>query len=67
MCQNDVAIADIYLEHGIGQGLNDRALEFNYIVFCQSRNSSKVGFVCQMSSAIVRISGSPSVMTTLFS
>ena len=35
MRQNDVAVANINLEHGVGQGLNDRALEFNYIVFCQ--------------------------------
>ena len=37
MCQNDVAIADIHLEHGVGQGFNYRALEFDYIVFCQSK------------------------------
>lgn len=37
MCQNDVAIADIYLEHGVGQGFNYRALEFDYVVFCQSK------------------------------
>jgi hypothetical protein len=37
MRQNDVALANIYLEHGIGQGFNDRALEFDYIVFCQSK------------------------------
>ena len=35
MRQDDVAVADIHLEHRVGQGLNDRALEFNYIVFCQ--------------------------------
>ncbi|EJW96849.1 hypothetical protein EVA_15044 [gut metagenome] len=37
MCQNDVAIADIYLEHGVGQGFNYRALEFDYVVFCQCK------------------------------
>ena len=37
MRQNDVAIADIHLEHGVGQGFNHRALEFDYIVFCQSK------------------------------
>ena len=37
MRQNDVAIADIHLEHGVGQGFNYRALEFDYIVFCQSK------------------------------
>ena len=35
MRQNDVAIADIHLEHGVGQGFNYRALEFDYVVFCQ--------------------------------
>ena len=35
--QYDVAIADIHLEHGIGQGFYNRALEFDYIVFCQSK------------------------------
>ena len=37
MRQNDVAIADIYLEHGVGQGFNYRALEFDYVVFCQCK------------------------------
>lgn len=37
MSQYDVAIADIHLEHGVGQGFNYRALEFDYIVFCQSK------------------------------
>ena len=37
MRQNDVAFADIYLEHGVGQGFYYRALEFDYIVFCQSK------------------------------
>ena len=35
MGQDDMAVADIHLEHRVGQGFNDRALEFNYIVFCQ--------------------------------
>ena len=35
MRQNDVAFADIHLEHGVGQGFYYRALEFDYIVFCQ--------------------------------
>ena len=43
MRQNDVAIADIYLEHSIGQGFDYRALEFDYIVFCQSKIPPKVG------------------------
>ena len=36
MRQNDVALADIHLEHGVGQGFDNGALEFDYIVFCQS-------------------------------
>ena len=36
MRQYDVAVADIHLEHGVGQGFYYRALEFDYIVFCQS-------------------------------
>ena len=35
MRQYDVAVADIHLEHGVGQGFNYRALEFDYVVFCQ--------------------------------
>ncbi len=35
--QNNVAIADIHLKHGVGQGFYYRALEFDYIVFCQSK------------------------------
>ena len=37
MRQYDVAVADIHLEHGVGQGFNYRALEFDYVVFCQSK------------------------------
>ena len=65
MCQDDVAVADIHLEHRVGQGLNDRALEFNYIVFCQRLYPPKSSR--QISSAIVRISGSPSVIRMVFS
>ena len=36
MRQNDVALADIHLKHGVGQGFDNGALEFDYIVFCQS-------------------------------
>ena len=43
MCQNDVAIAYIHLEHGVGQGFNYRALEFDYIVFCQNKSPPKSG------------------------
>ncbi len=35
MRQNDVAFADIHLEHGVGQRLDNNALEFNYVVFCE--------------------------------
>ena len=43
MRQNDVAIAYIHLEHGVGQGFNYRALEFDYIVFCQNKSPPKSG------------------------
>ena len=42
MSQNSVAVSDIHLKHGVGQGFYYRALKFNYIVFCQGI-SSKVG------------------------
>ena len=35
MGKDNVAFADIHLEHGVGQRLDDRALKFDYIVFCQ--------------------------------
>ena len=65
MRQYDVAFPDVHLEHGVGQGFHDRALEFDYIVFCQS--SFLQSLSCQISSAIVSISGSPSVMRMVFS
>ena len=37
MRQNDVAVADIHLEHGVGQGFHHCALKFDYIVLCQSK------------------------------
>ena len=37
MRQNDVTVANINLEHCVGQGFNHRALEFDYIVLCQSK------------------------------
>ena len=37
MRQNDVTLADIHLEHGVGQGFHHCALKFDYIVFCQSK------------------------------
>ena len=36
MSQDDMASADIHLEHGVGQGFYHRAFEFDHIVFCQS-------------------------------
>ena len=33
--QDDVAVADINPERRVGQGFDDRALQFDYIVFCQ--------------------------------
>ena len=34
--QDDMASADIDLEHGVRQGFHHRAFEFDNIVFCQS-------------------------------
>ena len=34
--QYGVPVADVHLEHGVGQGFDNCALEFNYIVFSQS-------------------------------
>ena len=34
--QNGVAVADIYLEHCVGQVVGNDALNLNYVVFCQS-------------------------------
>ena len=69
MSQDNVSVSNIHLEHGVGQGFYDRALEFDYIVFCQSNIPPKsVAGVCPyISSAIVRISGAPSVISTVFS
>ena len=36
--QNHHIIGKLYFACGIGQGLNDRALEFHYIVFCQNNS-----------------------------
>jgi hypothetical protein len=35
MGKDNVAFADIHLEHGVGQRLDYRAFKFDYIVFCQ--------------------------------
>ena len=37
MSKDRVTLADIYHKHRVGQGLDYRALEFDYIVFCQSK------------------------------
>ena len=70
MSQYCVSLTDIYHEHRVGQGFDYRALEFDYVVFCQV-NFLLVGFdgCCRQSifSAIVNISGSPSVMRIVFS
>ena len=62
--QDDMASANIHLEHGVRQGFYHRAFEFDYIVFCQSFIPPDLN---QMSSAMVRISASPSVMRMVFS
>ena len=68
MGKDRVTLADIDHKHGVGQGLDYRALEFDYVVF------AKIIFLlvgltnCQsMFSAIVSISASPSVMRIVFS
>ena len=33
--QDDVAVANVNPERRVGQGFNNRALQFDYIVFCQ--------------------------------
>ena len=65
MGQDYVAASDVHVEHCIGQGFDDRALKLDYIVFRQVYNLP-LGWR-QISSAIVRISGSPSVMRIVFS
>ena len=49
--KNDVSVADIHSECCVGQGFNDRALKFDYIVFCQIK-FLQVG-VCVVSSSYV--------------
>ncbi len=68
MRQYDVAFADIHLEHGVGQGFDNGTFKFDYIVFCQNAFlQCRDGGTRQISSAMVRISGSPSVMRIVFS
>ena len=37
-CQNGVAIAEIHLEHCVGQIIGNDALNLDYVVFCQVVN-----------------------------
>ena len=37
-CQNGVAIADIHLEHCVGQVIGNDTLNLDYVVFCQVVN-----------------------------
>ena len=37
-CQNLVAVADIYIEHGVRQVISNDALNLDYVVFCQVVN-----------------------------
>ena len=41
-CQNFVAVADIYVEHGVRQIVGNNALNLDYVVFCQSSLTSQV-------------------------
>ena len=34
--QDDVAVSDVHMERGIGQGLGHNAFQLDHIVFCQS-------------------------------
>ena len=34
-CQNGVAVADVHLEHCVGQVIGNDTLDLNYVVFCQ--------------------------------
>ena len=38
VCQNDVSVADIDIEHSIGQSIGYDAFNFNYVVLCQVVN-----------------------------
>ena len=80
MRQNGMAVAYIHLEHRVGQGLNDRALELDNIVFCQAiyLPNLSAGLTVYLiktsvpqctvpSSHLVRSTGSPVVIKTLCS
>ena len=46
VCQNDVSIADIYIEHSIRQCISYDALNLDYVVFCQVVNLPGCYFAC---------------------
>ena len=35
VCQNDVSVADVHIEHSVGQCIGYDALNLDYVVFCQ--------------------------------
>lgn len=43
--ENHHIIGKLYFACGIRQGLNDRTLEFHYIVFCQNNHSFEFGTI----------------------
>ena len=69
MGEDGVSLTYINLKHRVGQRFDYRALEFYYVVFCQNNfhPGRSDGSLRQMSSAIVSISGSPSVIAIVFS
>ena len=38
VCQNLVAVADVYIEHSVRQRIGHDALNLDYVVFCQVIN-----------------------------
>jgi hypothetical protein len=36
VCGYDVAVFQLYAKHGVGQGIDNPALHFNVIFFCQA-------------------------------
>ena len=42
VCQNDVSVADVYIEHGIGQCIGYDAFNLDYVVFCQVNNLQRL-------------------------
>ena len=54
-CQNGVTVADVYLEHCVGQVVGNDTLNLNYVVFCQSLITS-VGITLQLLAQISQVS-----------